>query len=119
MGDYRSLKVWEKAHGLVLAVYQSTESFPKSEMFGLTGQLRRAAASIPANLAEGSGRDGDRELARFCRIALGSAAELDYHLLLARDLGLLDPATHLELESHTTEVRRMLSALIRSLKVVD
>jgi four helix bundle protein len=117
MGEYRSLKVWQKAHQLALAVYQNTEHFPKSEVFGLTSQLRRAAASIPANLAEGCGRDSDRELVRYCRIALGSATELDYHLLLSHDLGLLDREHHRELELRTTEVRRMLAALVESLRL--
>jgi four helix bundle protein len=116
MGDYRSLKVWQKAHRLALAVYRDTEHFPKSEMFGLTSQLRRAAGSIPSNLAEGSGRDSDRELIRYCRISLGSASELDYHLLLARDLGLLPADRYDELASATTEVRRMLAALIDALR---
>jgi len=69
--DFHELKVWQKAHQLTLAVYQITANFPRAEMYGLTGQLRRACASIPANLAEGCGRSGDAELARFCSIALG------------------------------------------------
>jgi four helix bundle protein len=88
--DYRHLKVWEKAHQLTLAVYKATVPFPKDELYGLTSQIRRACTSIPANIAEGCGRDGDAEFARFLRIAMGSASELDYHLLLARDLGFLN-----------------------------
>ena len=84
--DSHELKVWQKAHQLTLAVYQITAPFPREELYGLTSQLRRAAASIPANLAEGCGRNGDAEFARFCSIALGSVSELDYHLLPARDL---------------------------------
>jgi four helix bundle protein len=117
MGDYRALKVWQKAHQLTLAVYQNTEHFPKNELFGLTSQLRRSAASIPANLAEGSGRDSDRELVRYCRISLVSAMELDYHLLLARDLGYLVEERYSELEVKTSEVRRMLAALAESLRL--
>ncbi len=86
MGDFRNLEVWRKAHGLTLAVYQATTSFPKEELYGLTSQIRRAAASIPANLCEGCGRNGNAEFARYCSIALGSANELEYHLLLAHDL---------------------------------
>src|ERR1017187_11021165 len=88
------LKVWQKAHQLTLAVYQITAPFPRSELYGLTSQLRRSCASIPANLAEGCGRNGDAELARFCSIAMGSASELEYHLLLARDLKLIEAADH-------------------------
>ena len=81
MSDYRKLVVWEKAHKLVLEVYRVTMTFPKEELFGLTSQIRRASASIPANIAEGSGRGSDAEMARFLHIALGSASELEYHLL--------------------------------------
>src|SRR6266446_2757718 len=84
MKDFRQLKVWEKAHLLALAVYPITARFPREETYGLTAQIRRAACSIPANIAEGCGRDGDAELARFCVIARGSATELEYQLLLAR-----------------------------------
>ena len=91
MKDFRQLKVWEKAHLLALAVYPITARFPREETYGLTAQIRRAACSIPSNIAEGCGGDGDAELARFCVIARGSATELEYQLLLARDLKLLQP----------------------------
>src|SRR5881409_3851077 len=77
MKDFRQLKVWEKAHLLVLAVYSSTAQFPREETYGLASQIRRAATSIPSNIAEGCGREGEAELARFCIIARGSATELD------------------------------------------
>jgi four helix bundle protein len=89
--DFHDLKVWQKAHELTLAVYRTTAGFPRQELYGLTSQLRRSCASIPANLAEGCGRNGDAELARFRSIAMGSASELEYHLLLARDLKLVKP----------------------------
>ena len=89
MKDFRELKVWQRAHELTLAVYQVTASFPREELYGLTAQMRRASSSIGANLAEGCGRDGGAELNRFCSIALGSASELQYFLLLAKDLHLL------------------------------
>ena len=89
MKDFRELKVWQKAHELTLAVYQITANFPREELYGLTAQLRRAGSSIAANLAEGCGRNGDAELARFCSMAMGSASELEYHLLLAHDLKLI------------------------------
>ena len=85
MKDSRKLKVWEKSHQLVLALYTITASFPREETYGLTSQIRRAASSIPSNIAEGCGRDGDAELSRFCIIARGSASELEYQILLARD----------------------------------
>src|SRR5437764_13829901 len=93
MKDFRKLKVWERAHQFVLAVYQTTASFPRDETYGLTTQMRRAASSIPSNIAEGCGRDGDAELARFCLIARASASELQYQILLAHDLKLIPSGT--------------------------
>jgi four helix bundle protein len=85
MKDFQELRVWQKAHELTLAIYLASKALPSDERFGLTSQLPRAS-SIPANLAEGCGRKGDAEFNRFCSIAMGSASELEYHLLLARDL---------------------------------
>jgi four helix bundle protein len=115
MKDFHELKVWQKAHHLTLAVYQITITFPREELYGLTNQLRRSCASIPANLAEGCGRNGDAEFARFCSIAMGSASELEYHLLLARDLKLIKPMGYEALTQRTIEVKRMLTALIQKL----
>ena len=95
--DFRDLQVWHKAHQLTLTVYRLTAPFPREELSGLTTQLRRSSSSIAANLAEGCGRNGDAELARFCAIAMGSASELEYHLLLARDLKLLNVTDYAEL----------------------
>jgi four helix bundle protein len=116
MQDFRNLKVWEKAHAFTLDVYQRTRGFPSDERFGLTSQLRRSSSSIPSNLAEGCARTGDVEFARFTNIALGSASEADYQLLLARDLGYLDAATYKQLFDKVTEVKRMLNAFERSLR---
>jgi len=113
--DFHELKVWQKAHQLTLAVYRLTTSFPREELYGLTTQLRRSSSSIPANLAEGCGRNGDAELARFCSIAAGSASELEYHLLLATDLELIQHRAYEELVQRTTEVKRMLTALVQKL----
>ncbi len=113
--DFRELKVWQKAHHLTLAIYKITAPFPREEMFGLTSQLRRSSASVAANLAEGCGRSGDAELARFCSIAMGSASETEYHLLLARDLKLIEPKDYEELAQRATEVKRMLTALLQKL----
>ena len=115
MKDFRDLKVWEKAHHLAVAVCRATANFPSEEKYGLTSQLCRSAVSIPSNIAEGCGRSGDRELARFLQIAMGSASELEYQLLLCRDLGLLQGSVYKELEKPTIEVKRMLTSLIRKL----
>jgi four helix bundle protein len=116
MRNYRDLLVWEKAHSLALGVYRETKVFPAEERFGLTSQLRRAASSIPANLAEGCGRRSDGEMARFVQIAMGSGAELSYHLLLCRDLGMLGAAEFLRLAPDADEIMRMLSALSGKLR---
>ena len=113
MKDFRDLKVWEKAHELVLACYAHTANFPKQEIFGLTSQIRRSGASIGANIAEGCGRRGNAELHRFLQMAMGSASELEYHFLLSRDLGFLIPNDYSVLETQVTEVKRMLASLIR------
>jgi four helix bundle protein len=111
MRNYRDLMVWEKAHKLTLAIYKETNAFPKEERFGLTSQVRRACSSIPANLAEGCGRRSDGEMGRFVQIAMGSGAELSYHLLLCRDLGFLGVAEFSTLSADLDEVMKMLSAL--------
>lgn len=119
MGDYKSLKIWQRAHALTLEVYKASARFPASERYGLVSQLRRASSSIPANLAEGAGRNTQRELARFCRIALGSANEAEYHLLLARDLGYLADQDHQRLARETRHLKAMIARSIRSLAVTD
>jgi four helix bundle protein len=116
MEDFKNLKVWRKAHGLTLAVYHRTRAFPKDEIYGLTSQTRRAAASIGANIAEGCGRRSDPELKRFVQIARGSANELEYHLLLARDLQFLATDEYSELEARILEIQRMLAALSQRLQ---
>ena len=115
MKDFRDLHVWQIAHQLTLAVYRLTASFPRDELYGLTTQLRRSSSSIAANLAEGCGRNGDAELARFWSIAMGSAVELDYHLLLASDLKLLQTTDYTKLAQQATEVKRMLTGLLQKL----
>ena len=116
MRNFRDLKVWEKAHQLTLAVYKETRSMPREELYGLTSQIRRAASSIPANIAEGCGRRGEVELARFCQIAFGSANELEYHLLLAYDLSYFDLGTYEALRVDVIEVKKMLAAFISTLR---
>lgn len=115
MRDFRQLKVWEKAHHLTLAVYKATAAFPREEMYGLTSQMRRACASVPTNIAEGCGRGSSVDMKRFLYIAFGSASELEYQLLLARDLNLLSEACHEQLTTDTIEVKRMLTSLIHKM----
>ena len=116
MKDVRKLAVWQKAHKLVTDVYRLTKGLPDDERYGLALQLRRSASSVTANLAEGCGRNGDAELARFCSIAMGSASELDNQLLLARDLDLISAEQYAARAQQVTEVKRMLAGLIRTLK---
>jgi four helix bundle protein len=108
MRDFKQLKVWQKAHRLTLAVYENTARFPGDERFGLTIQLRRATVSIPSNIAEGCGRTGDRELAHFLSLAAGSACEVEYQILLARDLAYISTEQHRQLDEQVNEVKRML-----------
>jgi four helix bundle protein len=115
MEDFKDLKVWARAHQLTLAIYGITQKFPKAELFGLTSQIRRASASVGANIAEGCGRRSDPEMKRFVQIARGSANELEYHLLLARDLQLLQVDEFKELETKTLEIQRMLAVLTQRL----
>ena len=112
MKDFRDLRVWERAHNLTLEIYRVTTNFPHEERYGLTSQIRRSTASIAANIAEGCGRRGNGEFHRFLQIAAGSASELDYHLLLVRDLGILEKRTYELLAQSLGELRRMLTALI-------
>ncbi len=119
MKDFKDLRVWEKAHSLTIGVYRATRKFPKEELFGMTSQMRRAASSIGANIAEGSGRRSDGELTRFLHIARGSAAELEYHLLLARDLDLMSRATSELLGKQVDEVQRMLTSLIQKVQPIQ
>jgi len=116
MKDFRKLAVWEKSHHLTLSIYNVTGSFPKEELYGLTSQIRRASSSIPANIAEGCGRGSDPELARFLQIAMGSASELEYHLILAHDLGWLSTESYAPLDTQTTEIKRMLATFIQKLR---
>jgi four helix bundle protein len=115
MKDFHNLKVWERAHKLTLSIYMITKQFPKDELYGLTSQMRRAAASIPTNIAEGCGRDSQTELTRFLYIAMGSSSELDYQLLLSHDLQYLEDKTFQEFSTELIEIRRMLNAFIQKI----
>jgi four helix bundle protein len=115
VGDFRKLEVWKAGLSLAVNVYRCSSGFPRAEVYGLTSQMRRAAVSICANLAEGCGRRRDTELRRFTRISLGSAAELQAHLLLARELGYLDGPTFESLDTDVQGVQGRLVQLIRSM----
>jgi four helix bundle protein len=117
MEDFKNLRVWEKAYELTLSVYKKSRDFPKDEMYGLTSQLRRATSSIGANIAEGCGRRSDPEMRRFLQIARGSANEVEYHLLLARDLQFLSADDFNDLEAEVLEIQRMLASFVQRLSV--
>jgi four helix bundle protein len=116
MQNFRELSVWAKSHQLVLLLYQATTDAPERKYPGLASQIRRAAASIPANIAEGCGHGTQRELARFLSIALASAFELHYHLQLALDLGLLSRSDFARLDARTEQVKRMLTSLVSKVR---
>jgi four helix bundle protein len=117
MKDFRDLRVWETSHQLTLDIYRLTAVFPKSELYGLTSQIRRSSSSIGANIAEGCGKRGNNEFQRYLQIASGSASELDYHLLLSRDLGFLQDSDYRKLETGLTELRKMLTALLQKIEL--
>ena len=115
MRDFRELKVWQKAHHLTLSVYRHSRGFPAEERFGLTAHLRKSATSVPSNIAEGCGRNTEKELARLFSIAAGSASELEYQLLLAHDLEYLPRDAYTGLNEQVAEVKRMLYRFMQSL----
>ena len=112
MQNYKDLKVWEKAHEFTLKVYEESRPFPKEELYSLTNQLRRAAASIPANIAEGCGKNSRIDFANFLNISLGSANEAEYFLLLSKDLGYLPINQFEKLTACINEIKAMLISLI-------
>jgi four helix bundle protein len=114
--DFKELRVWSKAHELTMLVYKLTRAFPRDEIYGLTSQVRRSAVSVGANIAEGCGRHSDGEMTRFLQIARGSASETEYHLLLAKDLGLLKEADFQMAEQAVVAVQRMLTALVQKVQ---
>jgi four helix bundle protein len=116
MKDFRKLKVWQKAHRLTLKVYEATRKFPTEESYGVTSQMRKSSSSIPMNIAEGCGRGSDLDFSRFLQIAMGSASELEYQLILARDLAYLGPDEYEDVNRDTAEVKRMLAPFICRLK---
>jgi len=114
--DFRTIAAWQRAHALALRLYRATSEFPRDERFGLVSQMRRACASIPTNVAEGCGRSTNSELARFIDIATGSASEVEYQLLLAKDLGYLPEDQHTSLTTEVVQIRGMFLALNKTLR---
>jgi len=106
------MKVWHKGHKLALEIYKLTAKFPKEENYGLSSQIRRAAVSIPTNIAEGCGRGSVKELKQFLRISMGSASEVEYQILLSYELRYMDRKTYDELSSDIQEIKKMLSSYI-------
>ncbi len=115
MGNYRQLKVWQKAHKLVLEIYKVTNDFPANERFGMVSQLRRAAVSIPTNIAEGQGRIYKKEYLRFLSIARGSANELEYLIILSAELGNIKEDVARDLLLDLGEVAKMLNGLMKKI----
>jgi len=116
MRDFRTLTAWQRSHAFVLDIYKLTASFPREELYRLTSQIKRSAASVPTNIAEGCGSDGGLEFARFLQMAMRSACELDYQLLLARDLTFIPPEEYRPLQGQIAEVKRIVNGLIRRVR---
>lgn len=116
MRDYHKIDVWKRSHQLTLKIYKVTETYPKDEIFGLTSQIRRAMSSVPTNIAEGCGRNSDAELFNFLNIASGSASEVEYQLVLSKELGYIDESVAAELLKEIAEIRKMLGSYMRKLK---
>lgn len=118
MQNYKQLKVWEKSHQLTLEIYSITKLFPREEIYTLTNQLRRAAISVPCNIAEGCGKASQKDLANFLNIGLGSANECEYLLLLAKDLNYLSVEKYSDLENTINNIKAMLIKLLAKVKTV-
>ena len=116
MQDFRKLQVWKKSHDLTLRIYEITSQFPREETYGLTSQIRRASASIPTNIAEGCGREGAAEFARFLQIAMGSASETEYLIILAHDLKYVNDDQYVAVIDTIVSIKKMLAALIRNIR---
>jgi len=116
MRNFRKQQVWAKSHRLTLKVYKITATFPREELYGLTSQIRRACASIPANIAEGCGRETDLDFARFLQIAMGSATEIEYLFMLSNSLDFIENNQYNELNDEIIEIKKMLTSFIRTLR---
>jgi len=117
MRDFRKYTIWELSHQLTLDVYNISNSYPKSEIYGITSQLRRASSSIPTNIAEGCGRDSDREFNRFLTIAIGSANETEYLIILSKDLNYIDKTNFDNLLTQVNVIKRKIYSLKQKLNI--
>ncbi|HUR92282.1 MAG TPA: four helix bundle protein [Gemmatimonadaceae bacterium] len=115
MSDFRKLKVWQKAHAMSLHAHSTARRIRGHELVALRSQIVRSAMSVPANIVEGRNQKGDAAFARYLRISIGSAAELEYHMITARDVGAISPSDYLSLYTELSEVRMMLHGLVRNL----
>lgn len=116
MQDFRKLKVWKKSHDLTLRIYDLTVQFPREEIYGLTNQIRRACASVPTNISEGCGRETPADFARFLQIAIGSASETEYLILLAHNLKYFSAKQYVELTDTIVSVKKMLTSLLKNIR---
>jgi len=116
MQNYKDLRVWSKSHELALEIYKSTKGFPKDELYSLTNQIRRASSSIPANIAEGCGKNTSNDFANYLNISLGSANETEYFILLSKDLGYLSSEDYHALDKLVNEIKAMLILLIQKVR---
>ena len=115
MRDFKKYTVWEQSHSLTLAIYQMTKSYPSDEKFGIISQMRRAASSIPTNIAEGCGKSSDKDFARFLNISFGSASELEYLLILSRDLEYISVNHFEKITGELISIKKQLYHLINKL----
>lgn len=116
MRDYKKLMIWERSHALTLDIYKITKSFPKDELYGLTSQIRRAAVSIPTNMAEGSGRDSEVDFKRYLQISMGSACELEYLIFLSNCLEYISEETYEKISTEIESIKKMISSFITKIR---
>ncbi len=116
MKDFRQLQIWDRSHKLTLQIYRITRGFPTDERYGMVSQMRRSSSSVPTNIAEGCGRNTDADFARFLDHSMGSATELEYQLILSRDLGYISTDEYTETNGELTEIKRMLNAFLQKLR---
>jgi four helix bundle protein len=116
MKDFKNLKIWQHGINLVVDVYQASKNFPPEELYGLTSQVRRSAVSIPSNIAEGSGRDSDKDFCRFLDISLGSSFELETQIIIAHKLDFLSEEVYVDLTEKIREEQKMISGLHKKIK---
>jgi four helix bundle protein len=116
MKDFKELEIWQKGHEMAIEVFNLTKTFPSEEKYGLTSQMRRSSQSIPTNIAEGCGRNSQKELLRFSSIAMGSASELEYQLIISKDIGFIKPQDYTDINGRLLTLKKMLNAFMKYLK---